>query len=497
MDFMASEGAMRKSQVTEAASYLIRMGASRWFEHSIPQFKSIHPTSLYFLTMCSQSSLVARRKTAVVLGLAYGGAKAAKVLAAGLPADWRLIAIDRNSHMNHVYVMPRFAVLPGHEYKAFIPNTNVFGEGDTRKPNHITLKTTVTSIQPTHITVSDAFPELGIHSKEIAFDYAIYALGANLPAPLDLWGKDPREAVKPGDEKVWTYNGTKSDGIAWLQERQKAIEAAPTVLVVGGGALGIQFATDIKAIYPEKEVTLLHSRKQLLPRFDREMHDEIRKTMELQEIDLILGERLDLSTVDEEKKVVNAQGQRVVRTEKGREIAADLLLLCTGQRANTKMLEEMDAATINPENGRAFIQRTMQLTTSPPIDSLTTTFDKSVSVSNGAPGDSGNGSSTYTNIFVAGDAADAFGAIQAGHTAWGQAIVAANNVVTLVTKPGEELEEYTSGIPSIKVSLGITKSVYHSRGTFGIKDDGVADLRAASMWGVYEAKAESDEDLRL
>jgi hypothetical protein len=51
--------------------------------------------------------------------------------------------------------------------------------------------------------------------------------------------------------------------------------------------------------------------------------------MELQGIDLILGERLDLSAIDPKtgtSKAVNAQGKRIVRTEKGREIAADLLV---------------------------------------------------------------------------------------------------------------------------------------------------------------------------
>jgi hypothetical protein len=56
--------------------------------------------------------------------------------------------------------------------------------------------------------------------------------------------------------------------------------------------------------------------------------------MELQSIDLILGERLDMSSIDEQTRsgeAVNSQGQRVVRTEKGREIAADLLVrdICT------------------------------------------------------------------------------------------------------------------------------------------------------------------------
>jgi pyruvate/2-oxoglutarate dehydrogenase complex dihydrolipoamide dehydrogenase (E3) component len=44
-------------------------------------------------------------------------------------------------------------------------------------------------------------------------------------------------------------------------------------LVIGGGALGIQLATDVKEVHGETEVTVLHSREQLLPRFDKQMHE--------------------------------------------------------------------------------------------------------------------------------------------------------------------------------------------------------------------------------
>ncbi|TEB25768.1 FAD/NAD(P)-binding domain-containing protein [Coprinellus micaceus] len=432
-------------------------------------------------------------KTVVVLGVAYGGTKGTQMLAEGLPEDWRLIAIDRNSHSNHVYVLPRFAVLPGHEYKAFIPYTNVFLENDKpkRNPNHIFLKTEVTSIRPNHITISQPFPELGIDSTEIAFDYALYALGAHLPAPMDLWGRDPREDVKPGDEP-WTFNGFKNESCKWLQERQKAIEAAPTVLVVGGGALGIQFATDIKAVHPEKGVTLLHSRQQLLPRFSPEMHDEVRKAMELQGIDLILGERLDLSAIDPKtgtSKAVNAQGKRIVRTEKGREIAADLLLLCTGQKPNTGLLKTMDPSTINSTSGQAYVQRTMQLSNVPvPFGEPASPEAASFKTPSEA--------SPYPNIFVVGDSADAFGAIQAGHTAYYQSEVAAKNILKLVKGSEEPLEHYAPGPPAIKVSLGLTRGVVQVGPEVTIKTDGVPDLHAPVMWPVYGIKVEKDEDMR-
>ena len=42
-------------------------------------------------------------KTVVVLGASYGGARAARLLSLSLPAGWRLIVIDRNSHMNRAF----------------------------------------------------------------------------------------------------------------------------------------------------------------------------------------------------------------------------------------------------------------------------------------------------------------------------------------------------------------------------------------------------------
>lgn len=35
---------------------------------------------------------------------------------------------------------------------------------------------------------------------------------------------------------------------------------AKNIAVIGGGAVGVELATDIKSYYPEKSVTLVHSR---------------------------------------------------------------------------------------------------------------------------------------------------------------------------------------------------------------------------------------------
>ncbi|KAJ8092037.1 cytochrome b [Marasmius tenuissimus] len=38
-------------------------------------------------------------KTVAVLGAAYGGNRAAQILAAGLPEGWRIVLVDRNTRL--------------------------------------------------------------------------------------------------------------------------------------------------------------------------------------------------------------------------------------------------------------------------------------------------------------------------------------------------------------------------------------------------------------
>ncbi|KAK7434547.1 hypothetical protein VKT23_020156 [Stygiomarasmius scandens] len=407
--------------------------------------------------------------------------------------------------------MPRYAVLGGHEHKAFCPMDNIFNLPPTCNPlshaqsgsssdmpaydqsnhPHLILNAEVLSLTPTHITLNKSFPQHGedFVSHEVKYDFLIYALGSKLPAPLDLWGTSPGGLTSSlGDsvERV-VYRGAKPEGIAWLRAHQKLIEDAQSILVVGGGALGIQFATDIADIHPNKSVTLLHSRERLLPKFDPDMHTEIHLALESLGVKVILSERLaDRDALPK----YNERGQRVVKTTKGREIVADVVLMCTGQTPNTSILRTMDPSTVNPDNGLAHVLTTMQLAP-PPVSDVGASSEQEKRT-------------PYPHMFAVGDAADAFGAIAAGHTADFQAKVAANNILILVraceTKGEEqhidqELEEYTPTEPGIKVSLGLTNYIYQINGEVGKHSDGAEDLNAAYLWKYWGATVEREEDM--
>ncbi|KAJ6535104.1 hypothetical protein B0H19DRAFT_1184979 [Mycena capillaripes] len=452
-------------------------------------------------------------KTVVVLGGAYGGARAAQIIAAELPEGWRIVLIDRNSHVNHVYILPRLAVLAGHEHKAFVPYDNIFNVGEVKpKAKYTFVQAQIQSMSVNSLKLSCAFPELGIETDTLHFDYAIYALGSHLPSPLNLWHASP-----DGKPAVHAYGGTKPESIAWLKGKQRTIEDAASVLVVGGGALGIQFATDIAAVYPGKPVTLLHSRTRLLPRFDIAMHTEIFLALESANVNVILGERLDLDSA--------SPGHRTVRTTTGREIHADLVLLCTGQRPNTEFLKELDAQTVEPSTALAYVLRTMQLGVLPPpppaVDVpeptsvsepaqdepalLTAALAQIALLDTDAPSAAAEDQeeqdmaveaekTPYPHIFIVGDAADAFGAIPAGHTAYYQAEVAARNVLRLIEGSGA-LERYTPGPPAIKVSLGLRKNVYQVNGVVGVGKETRDDLNAASLWGYFGCPVGEEEEM--
>ncbi|KAG6837053.1 hypothetical protein H0H93_015624 [Arthromyces matolae] len=397
---------------------------------------------------------------------------------------------------------------------------------------HLCLQATVLSIQKNSLTLNKAFPEQGLSDMTIPYDYMIYALGSNMPSPLNLWNTNSSchletNLSQPVKTRLPVYRGMKSEGVAWMKEHQKIVEGARTVLVVGGGALGIQFATDIADIYPEKKVTLLHSRKRLLPRFDEAMHFEIMSVLDsVPNISVILGERLDLTSVDENRVATNDCGERVVRTTSGREIAADLLvvlhtmihlifqmltlyrqMLCTGQTPNTSLLKELDPATVNPGDSLAHVLRTMQLgvlPTSSSDEDLNAAMNK-LALSNTVTTSDRNESSDatpYPHIFVVGDAADAFGAIAAGHNAYYQGEVAARNVLRLIKRTEdrdyseqEPLEEYAPGPPAIKVSLGLRRAVFQSQGIVGRKDGAPDDLNAAVMWPMFGKTVTHDDQM--
>ncbi|CAE6530100.1 unnamed protein product [Rhizoctonia solani] len=220
---------------------------------------------------------------------------------------------------------------------------------------------------------------------------------------------------------------------------------------------------------------------QLLPKYPQKMHDEINNTMHKMNVDLVLGQRLDLKTTLPENAEYDENGRRVVKTESGKRICADLVLLCTGQSPNTALLRDLAPQAVDDNTGLVKVLKTMQVDLP---DSKFVAQDGTTQIG-----------TTMPHIYAVGDSADAFGAIKAGHTAFAQAELAAKNILASISNTG--LTEYEPSPPAIKVSLGFRHRVMimGPEQTMSVGDDGKDDLDAPSMWPFLGADYEKDRDL--
>lgn len=64
-------------------------------------------------------------KNVVVVGGSFAGMELVKRLAETLPTGFKVVWIEKNSHLNYTFTFPRFSVMTGHEHMSFIPYDGV------------------------------------------------------------------------------------------------------------------------------------------------------------------------------------------------------------------------------------------------------------------------------------------------------------------------------------------------------------------------------------
>jgi NADH dehydrogenase FAD-containing subunit len=147
--------------------------------------------------------------------------------------------------------------VPGQEHKAFIPYSGIFAS----IPNslrHAVVQARVLSVSPQHVKLDREWHG----SSQIPFEYLVVATGTRLAEPAGMRHDD------------------KLSSVAYLQRHQNDVKRAKSILIGGGGAVGVQMATDLKEYYPDKDITVVQSRPQLMPGFHSNLHDLIKARFE-------------------------------------------------------------------------------------------------------------------------------------------------------------------------------------------------------------------------
>ncbi|TFK24562.1 FAD/NAD(P)-binding domain-containing protein [Coprinopsis marcescibilis] len=190
-------------------------------------------------------------------------------------------------------------------------------------------------------TSTETGGELTLQSGE-KLDYSVLVLatGNTWPGALNL----PEEEAKAVESLK-----------AWRAKFEKATD----VVLVGGGAVGIEYAGELKDFFPTKKVTIVHNQDALLnetypEKFRRAALVRVQKTG----AQVVLDDRLEELEPSE---------SGTVKTKKGKTIQADLVIPTWGGRPNTEFIGSSLGADALSTTGHVKVLPTLQLASHPRI----------------------------------------------------------------------------------------------------------------------------------
>ncbi|KAK4162346.1 apoptosis-inducing factor A [Cladorrhinum sp. PSN259] len=408
--------------------------------------------SNHFILRVNQRDIMAGAlRNVVVVGGSYVGVATAKELASILPPTHRVLLVEPHSHFHHLFAFPRFAILPSHEHKAFIPYSSLFPPTSPHK----VIQARAVSLQPNALTLDRPYLDSS-SSTTLPFDYLIAATGTTLSFPGTM------------------TSDSKSASVTSLQSFQSSIKASPSIIIIGGGAVGVQMACDLKEIYPSKSVTLVHSRDQLMPVYHPALSDLIKDRFRELGVNLVTGSRVVLPpagfpTVYDPEQGKEEEQQQQVHLQNGQTLKAGLVIQATGQKPNNAFIKTLEDVPLNDKNGFVRVKKTMQF----------------------------SDTKKYGHLFAVGDINDC-GAHKAAKPGAVQAGVAARNVVKMIESraqgkedDGLRLEELSVQPAGIHMTLGLKKHVLFRNPNAAqgdtepfiqIKDDGTEDMDIEKVW---------------
>lgn len=222
----------------------------------------------------------------------------------------RKLRKEKNLHLTLIEPKDYFEYTPGihHVLAGGADVSSIFSTNERWIPkgvNHI--RDTVESIDHNSNTI------LLSNQQKISFDYLICTSGASYPKPVrgSFTFKDRRE-------EILSY--------------RKRIESADTIALVGGGLVGVEFASEIADTYPRKKVYLLDLLPAVLATLPRKAQVYAEEHLIKKGVFLRLG----LSS--------KIEGTRISFKD-GEVIESDLLIWCCGLRPQMQIPKEEHKST--------------------------------------------------------------------------------------------------------------------------------------------------------
>ncbi|KAG7334117.1 hypothetical protein KOW79_002524 [Hemibagrus wyckioides] len=260
----------------------------------------------------------------VIVGGGFGGIAAAQHLKShGVP----FILINPSDAFHHNVASLRASVQSGFAQQTFIPYQKTFGLNFLQG-------------RVIRIDTTEKFVVLD-NGKEVRYSHLILCTGSDGPFP----GK-------------CTIVDSYQKAIEKYEDIVKEIQAADSVLVIGGGATGVEMAAEIRTEYPNKKVILIHSHDDLADsELLQSVREQARQVLLKKGVELFLGQKV--SNLDELELNVTQKG-RVVKTDKNEQFTVDLIICCIGCKINSDAYKSSLGGCL-AQNGALKVNKHMQV----------------------------------------------------------------------------------------------------------------------------------------
>jgi NADH dehydrogenase FAD-containing subunit len=303
-----------------------------------------------------------------------GGGFAGTVVAQKLERDFDVVVIDNKDYFEFTPSILRTIVEPSHMKKVQVLHSHYLHRAKI-------IHKQALLVTPQHVIAGDM---RGVDEEKIPYDFLVVSTGSyyNKPfkesslvvSPLAVRSPVIESSSPEPSSPIVDHRDTKPDP-ADPPSVQIDVEPAKqhvsnvvistrastlrdnglrlmrkethTVLVIGGGIVGVELAAEITEKFPGKEVILIHSGPKLIPRMAKKASNYAEWFLSSHGVTLVFDERVTelLNTHSPEDKYPRS----VARTSKGRDIKCDMIFLCTGIVPNSALLRPHFQSVLNAQ----------------------------------------------------------------------------------------------------------------------------------------------------
>jgi len=310
------------------------------------------------------------QKKVVIVGGGFAGSTAA----IKLEDDFNVTLIDTKDYFEFTPSVLRTIVEPEHIKKIQSLHKNYLNKA-------VVVKGNVKEANKKYVTVS---------KNKFPYDYLVVCSGSEYNLPM----KD-KSAVA----------AARADALA---KYAKKLKESNSVLIIGGGLVGVELAAEIIEEYPSKKVSIVHEQGELIERNPKKARDYAYEFLNNRNVNIRFNELF-----------LGSAGKNLYKTDKGNKIKADLVFLCTGIKPNYWCMGKSLSYCLN-ERKEIIVNEYLQV-------------------------------KGLSNIFAAGDITDVREE-KTAQNAEKQAEIAAKNIINI--EKGKALKKYLSKPRIMVINLG-------------------------------------------